>query len=142
MNRRQERINSLVRNTIGELLLSKLSDPRIDPARTSVTHVEVAQDILSAKVFISVMGTEGEQARTVQALQHAAGHIQELMMRQIELRTTPKLIFELDKQFKKTLETLVVLQRVADELRQKEESRHEAGGEQETEEGPRKSEEV
>lgn len=122
MNRRLERINALIRNTIGELLLSKISDPRIDPALTSVTRVEISEELTSARVFISVMGTETQQKLAIQALQHAAGHIQELMMRQIQLRNTPILQFQLDKQFKKTLETLRVLQQVAAEMREKDEA--------------------
>ena len=114
-----ERIGNLIRNTIGELLLSKISDPRIDPARTSVTRVEVADDLLTAKVYISVIGTEAQQRTTLAALRHAAGHIQELMMRQIELRLTPVLNFTLDAQFKKALKTLEILQKVSQELREK-----------------------
>lgn len=119
MTRRMERIGNLIRNTIGELLLSKISDPRIDPARTSVTRVEVADDLLTAKVYISVIGTEAQQRTTLAALRHAAGHIQELMMRQIELRLTPVLNFTLDAQFKKALKTLEILQKVSQELREK-----------------------
>ena len=121
MSRRLERINNLIRNTIGQLLLAKISDPRIDPARTSVTHVETADDLLSARVYISVMGTEGEQRRTLTALRHASGHIQERMMREIDLRSTPILTFDLDTKFKKTLETLQILQKVSQEIREKEE---------------------
>ncbi|RPI58873.1 MAG: 30S ribosome-binding factor RbfA [Planctomycetaceae bacterium] len=119
MTRRLERINALIRNTIGELLLAKISDPRIDPARTSVTHVEIADDLESAKVFVSVMGSPAQQKLAVSALQHAAGHIQELMMRQIQLRSTPRLTFVLDEQFKKTLEVLRSIQEAAEETRQR-----------------------
>ena len=112
-----------MRQIVGELLLTKLSDPRIDRARTSVTRVEVAEDLLTAKVYISVMGTEGRQNRTLQALRHASGHIQELIMRQMSLRTTPVLSFLVDTEFKKTLETLNIIQQVADEIRQKDEAR-------------------
>ena len=115
-----------MRKITGELLLTKLSDPRIDRARTSVTRVEVAEDLLTAKVYISVMGTEGRQNRTLQALRHASGHIQELIMRQMSLRTTPVLNFLVDTEFKKTLETLNIIQRVADEIRQKDEARLQA----------------
>jgi ribosome-binding factor A len=115
-----------MRQIVGELLLTKLSDPRIDRARTSVTRVEVAEDLLTAKVYISVMGTEGRQNRTLQALRHASGHIQELIMRQMSLRTTPVLNFLVDAEFKKTLETLNIIQRVADEIRQKDEARLQA----------------
>jgi ribosome-binding factor A len=123
MSRRTERISSLIRETIGSLLISKMSDPRIDPARTSVTKVEVPADLLTAKVYISVMGTEAEQRTTLRALQHAAGHIQELMAREISLRTTPRLSFEADVQFKKAIQTQAILQQVSEELRRQDELR-------------------
>jgi len=122
MSRRTERVGSLIRDTIGPLLLAKLSDPRVEPARTSITRVEVPEDLLTAKVYVSVIGTEGQQRRTLQALRHAAGHLQELMMEQIELRNTPRLEFVLDVKFKKTLETYQIIQRAMDEIRQKEQA--------------------
>ncbi len=118
-----------MRQIMGGLLLTKLSDPRIDRVRTSVTRVEVAEDLLTAKVYISVMGTEGQQNRTIQALRHASGHIQELIMRQMSLRATPVLSFLVDREFKKTLETLDIIQRVADEIQQKDEARLQAAQE-------------
>jgi len=127
MTRRLERINNLIRNTIGELLLSKMSDPRIDPALVSVTHVQTADDLLSAKVFVSVLGEEKKQKLTLEALRHASGHIQELMMRQIQLRSTPILRFELDTKFKETLKTLEILQKVSEEIRMKEQAQAATG---------------
>ncbi len=112
-----------MRQIVGELILTKLSDPRIDPARTSVTRVEIGEDLLTAKVYVSVMDTEGRQNRTIQALSHASGHVQELMARKMTLRHTPVLTFVLDAEFKKTLETLDIIQRVADEIQQKDQAR-------------------
>lgn len=120
MSRRTERVGNLIRTTIGQLLLSKLSDPRIDPARTSITRVEVPEDLLTAKVYVSVMGTEAEQRKTLRALKHAAGYVQERMMREIQLRHTPVLEFELDEGFKKALETMQLIDQAMDEIRQKE----------------------
>ncbi|MCK4602129.1 MAG: 30S ribosome-binding factor RbfA [Phycisphaerae bacterium] len=119
MSRRTERINNLIRNTIGRLLLSKISDPRIDLTKTSITRVEVPEDLLTAKVYVSVTGTDAQQRRTMRALRHAAGHIQELMMREISLRHTPVLDFVLDANFKKTLRTLDLIQQAMDEIRSK-----------------------
>jgi ribosome-binding factor A len=123
MSRRTERISNLIRNTIGQLLLSKLSDPRIDPARVSVTRVEVPEDLLTARVFVSVIGEQGEQRAALRALRRAAGHLQELMMRQVRLRHTPVLEFHCDDRFKKTLETLRVIQQVSDEMHRKDQER-------------------
>ena len=119
MTRRTERICSTIRRTIAEALLSKVADPRIDPARTSITNVEVAEDLLAAKVFVSVLGDEAAQRRTLEALRHAAGYFQELVGRQVQLRYTPSLEFHADTQFKKTLETLEAIQRVSEELARK-----------------------
>ena len=121
MSRRKERVSSLVRRTLGQLLLSKLSDPRVDPARTSVTEVEVADDLLSAKVHVSIIGTEQQQRTAIRALQHASGHIQELLMDQIRLRHTPVLRFILDTKYKKTMETLRIIDEAMAELKDEQE---------------------
>ena len=123
MSRRTQRIGNLIRQTLGQALLSKLSDPRLDSVRTSITRVEVPEDLLTAKVFVSVMGTEAEQSRVIHALKHASGHLQELIGRQISLRHTPILSFEVDKQFKSTLETLDLIQRAMDEIDQRQRDR-------------------
>jgi len=123
MSRRTERVGNMIRNIVGELLLSKISDPRIDPAKTSITHVDVAEDLLAAKVFVSVIGSEAQQRRTLRGLGSAAGHIQELMMRQMKLRNTPLLQFVLDKNFKQGLRTLQLIQQAMDEIDQRDQRR-------------------
>ncbi|MFA6132991.1 MAG: 30S ribosome-binding factor RbfA [Phycisphaerae bacterium] len=129
MSRRTERVAHLIRNTIGQLLLSKIADPRIDPARTSVTRVEVPEDLLTARVYISVLGSPTQQKLTLQALRHAAGHIQDLMARQVQLRNTPMLNFVADESFKKTLDTLGAIERAMTEIREKEARQAEQAGE-------------
>ncbi len=130
MNRRTERVASRIREILGQVLLSKIADPRIDPALTSVTRVEMPDDLLTAKVYISVIGDEGKQKLTLQALRHAQGHLQELMMRQISLRNTPLLHFVPDRQFKKTLVTLQLIDQAMEEIRRKEQETAAAGPDQ------------
>ena len=120
MSRRTERVSSMIRNTLGQLLLSKLADPRVDPARTSITHVEIFEDMLSATVYISVIGSEADSRKAVSALNGAAGHFQEMLGKRIYLRNTPHLKFELDVKFKKTLQTLELIQEAMDEIHEKE----------------------
>jgi len=122
MSRRTDRVDSLVRQTLGQLLLTKLSDPRFDPARTTITSVEVTEDMASAKVHISVIGTEADQRKALAALKHAAGHLQDLMMKEISLRQTPVLNFVIDTEFKKALATLEIIDQAMAEIREKEQS--------------------
>jgi ribosome-binding factor A len=120
MARRTERVANLLRNTIGDIIHQRLADPRIDSVATSVTRVEVPSDLLTAKVFVTVMGGDADQRKTLKALNHSAGRIQELMMREISLRHTPRLTFVLDTKFKKTIETLAIIQQAMDEIHEKE----------------------
>jgi ribosome-binding factor A len=130
MSRRTERLSSLIRECVGRAVLSKLSDPRIDPARTSVTRVEVPEDLLTARVYISVLGSEGDRRKTLRALRHAAGRIQELVVRQVRLRHTPVLSFEYDTRYQKTLETLGLIEQAMAEIREKEEAEGAGEGEE------------
>jgi ribosome-binding factor A len=123
MKRRTQRVSNLIRNIVSELVRTRLSDPRIEPARVSITRVEMPEDLLTARVYVSVIGSEADQRRTLRALRHAGGHIQELLMRQIQLRHTPVLEFVNDTQFKKTIQTLQVLSQVSEEIRRKDEQR-------------------
>lgn len=123
MTRRTDRIGNLIRNTLGSILLSKMSDPRFDPAKVSITRVEVPEDLLTARVYVSVLGEKKEQSLALAALNGAKGFLQEKLSREISLRNTPRLSFVIDEQFKKTMETLNILQEVAQELRQKDEER-------------------
>ena len=93
---------------------------RLDPAGVSVTRVEVAEDMTRAKVFCSVLGSDAQQRTALRALQSAAGRIQALMMRQVHLRFTPVLHFVPDVRFKKSLETLALIQQAMEELRAEE----------------------
>jgi len=117
MTRRTDRVDSLVRQTLGRMLLTKLSDPRIDPARTTITNVTVSEDLASAKVHVSVMGSQADQRKALAALKHAAGHLQELLMREVSLRQTPVLNFILDTEFKKALATLEIIDQAMAEIR-------------------------
>ena len=125
MNRRTERIGKLLQHEIGKVLLEKLADPRIDSARTSITRVEAAEDLVSAKVYISIIGTQAEQQCCIKALARAAGRIRAIVRDNITLRYMPVLEFVIDHQFKKTLETLDVIRQAMDEIRVKEEKEEE-----------------
>lgn len=125
MSRRTERVGHLIRKTLGHLFLAKMSDPRFDPVKTSITRVEVPEDLLTATVYISVAGDESEQSKTLSSLRHAAGFLQDRMMRRMQLRNTPRLNFQIDTQYKKTLETLSLISEVTEELRLKDQAKQE-----------------
>jgi len=93
---RTDRVGSLIREKIGELIVSgKIKDPRVD-SFLSVTRVEVSRDLAYADVFVSSYKTEAGLAKGVTGLQSAAGYIQAQLAKTMRIRSTPHLRFHVD----------------------------------------------
>ena len=89
------RINEAVRAELSRIIRNELKDPRI-AVMTSVTHVNVATDLKTCKVGISVLGTEEEKNSTMEALFSAAGFIRRALASGLNLRNTPEVMFYAD----------------------------------------------
>ena len=92
--KRLERVNQLIKEEISHLLQRELKDPRL--GFVTVTAVEATPDLKIAKVFVSVLGTEEQWARSLQALESARGFIWSWLRRHLDLRVTPELVFRPD----------------------------------------------
>jgi ribosome-binding factor A len=95
VNRRKDRINSLLKEVISDVIRDKVRNPDIHSLLT-VTKVEATKDYKNAKVYISVIATEQEKQMTLQALQTAAGFIGVNASKLVVLRFFPVLSFHLD----------------------------------------------
>lgn len=93
-NRRRRQVGDVVRAELARLLREDLRDPAIGFA--TITDVEMAPDLRSAKVHVSVYGDEEQFTRTVAALNHARGHLRSLVGRNCGLRFAPDLHFTED----------------------------------------------
>ena len=89
------RINSEVQRALSELIRMGVKDPRVS-SLTSVTDVEVAPDLKTAKVFVSVLGDEKKQKDTLEGLKSAMPYLRSQLAKSINLRNTPELRFQLD----------------------------------------------
>ena len=106
-----------------------LNDPRV-PAITSVTRVSVAEDLSTADVYVSIMGTEGQQNAALIALRHSAGVMRTLLTKSLSTRTTPFLKFHIDENLKKEIAILDLLKQVSDENAELDRKRATASGQQ------------
>ena len=80
---------------LADIIRTEIKDPRMDPL-TSVMSVEVAPDLKTCKVEVSVLGDEAHKEDTLKALRSASGYIRTLLARRVDLRNTPELTFHLD----------------------------------------------
>ena len=93
---RLKRVENLLRDHIGSLIImGVIKDPRVD-SLLSVTHVRVSKDVGYADVFISGIQSDRKVERGVDALNHAAGFIQHKLSGKLHLRNTPVLRFKKD----------------------------------------------
>ncbi len=89
------RINGEVQKELSMLISREIKDPRINPM-TSVVHVEVAPDLKTAKIYISVMGDDLSKKSTLQGLRSAAPFLRGQLAKSLNLRNTPELTFVID----------------------------------------------
>jgi ribosome-binding factor A len=90
---RTERVGEEFREILAEAI-HDLKDPRV--GFVTVTGVKVSADLRVAWVYYSVLGDERAQASTRAALRSAAPHLRHELGRQVRLKVTPELRFELD----------------------------------------------
>ena len=69
--RRMDRVNALLRERIGEVLVTELSDPRLASV-ISVIRVVTSSDLRNAKVYVSVLGDDSEKQKSLEALTSAS----------------------------------------------------------------------
>ena len=93
--KRIDRVNQLLREEISGLLQRELKDPRL--GFVTVTDVEVSKDLSTAKVYVSVFGTEEEWRASLAALESAKGFIRNWLKQHLTLRIVPTLSFRPDR---------------------------------------------
>ena len=92
---RPERVSELIRETVAEFLTTNVRDPRI--GFVTVTGVQVSADLGHATVQVSVMGSEEEKDRSLEGLASAARFLRSQVARELRLRTSPEIHFQLDR---------------------------------------------
>ena len=95
MTYRIERVNSLIRQEISQLLQRQVKDPRLG-AFIAVTQVSTSADLKRAKVFVSHIGNEEEKQETLIALASASGFFRRELARRLKLRHVPEISFQWD----------------------------------------------
>jgi ribosome-binding factor A len=91
---RLQRVRELLKREIGEVIRREL--PVSEAGLVTVNDVDVAGDLHSAVVFISILGTAEQQKRGLSMLTHHRKRIQGLVGRAVVLKYTPTLKFIID----------------------------------------------
>ncbi len=111
----------VIRDVVCDAVANRLNDPRIE-GFVSVMRVDVAADLRTANVYISIFGcSDVAQDKTFAAIMHARSRIQSLLankLRDAKFCTVLRLFK--DEEFKKTQQTMKLIDQAAGEIKKKE----------------------
>jgi ribosome-binding factor A len=93
-NPRARRLGAEIQRELTQLLRRDIKDERI--GNVTITAVDVAGDLRTAKVYYLVFGKTGADPRVQAGLTSAAGFLRNALSKSLMIRHTPTLSFELD----------------------------------------------
>lgn len=114
MSRRQKQVGQAIRREMSDLLRRHVSDPRIQGI-ISVTEVEITADLMQAKVFISVLGTEEQKAEVFAGLDSASDYLRRELGARLRLRFVPRLVFLKDDSLERAEHLLQLIDQTSKE---------------------------
>lgn len=114
MAHRIERVNSLIRQEISQLLQRQVNDPRLGSLIT-VTEVSTSADLKYARVFVSRIGSEEEKKETLSALASASGFFRRELAKHLKLRYIPVLSFQWDDSIERGDHLLQLIDKITSE---------------------------
>lgn len=94
MSQRTDRLDSQIRQELMDLLQREMKDPRV--GFVTITRVETARDLGSARVWVSILGTEEERERSMRALGVATPWLRRRLAERMTLRSVPQLSLRRD----------------------------------------------
>ena len=92
---RMRRVNEALREVLSAHLAEGLKDPRI--GFVTVTGVDTSPDLRSARVYVSVLGSDAERSDALAGLESSRGFLQAQIAAEVRMKRTPALEFVYDE---------------------------------------------
>ncbi len=97
MSKRIARFNEQLKRELSELIRTEVRDPRVGVV--TITGVDTAGDLGSAKVYVRVLGGGEELTSTLEGLTAAAPFLRTTLGRLLRVRRIPELRFREDRSY-------------------------------------------
>lgn len=98
MANKQERIATLIRKNIAEIIQFELKNPHL--GFVSIPEVKVSKDFSYAKIYVSFIN-EKDENEGIEVLEHSKGFIRSSLAKKMDTRRCPELSFVLDDGYKR-----------------------------------------
>jgi ribosome-binding factor A len=110
-NKRTDRINSLLREILAQIIQREVKNPNLSPL-TSISQVDISRDLSFARVYVNAIGTPEEKQKTLNAIIQARSFISHTASQKVRLRIFPTLRFYLDTSADKQMHIDAVLEKL------------------------------
>lgn len=101
-----------MKRVIAEAMFSVMQGDMVAPGLITVTEVSCGKDLRDATVKVSVFGDDALKETALQHLRHNARRFQQIINREVRLKFTPRLTFQLDLSLEKGDEVLSIISRL------------------------------
>ncbi len=118
-SRRVERVASLIKREVSQMLMVGIKDDRVGSGMVSVTDVEVSGDLQHAKIFVSIYGTDEAKTETMAGLKAATGFVRSELGQRLRLRRTPEILFREDRSVERGTRVLSLINQLSQEREEK-----------------------
>ncbi|MDX1689748.1 MAG: 30S ribosome-binding factor RbfA [Acidimicrobiia bacterium] len=106
------RVNETLREIIAEEV-ERLKDPGL--GFVTITGVDTAPDLRTARVYYSVIGEDDQAERTAQALERASSRLRAVVGGQVRMKYVPELTFEEDEAIQRGMRMEQLLREIREE---------------------------
>lgn len=117
---RTSRIGDQIQRELAMLIPREVKDPRL--GMITVTAVDVSRDMSHAKVYITLLGRDGDDAikENLDILNDAAGYLRSLIGKVMKIRSVPAMRFYYDASIRRGAELSALIERAVSEDRKRE----------------------
>lgn len=109
---RLERVNSLLKRVIADAMFRVFQGDDVNPGLVTVTNVACAKNLRNATVSVSIFGEEPEKRRILSHIISRTHEFERTVNREVRMKFTPQLRFELDYSIEKGDAVLALLDKL------------------------------
>lgn len=109
MTRRSEKVASLLREALSEIILYELNNPLFKNF-LSITEIRIGGDLRKATVYFRVFSADPKEVEN--ALNQSKGYIKKLLSEKITLKFMPDIEFKIDTSEEEERRLLELLERI------------------------------
>lgn len=113
------RLNSLLKEVISEVIHREIHHIPYINERITITRCEITADLHYAKVYVSILGSDADKIKALEALGQATHQITMLSSKKMRIRHFPALTFEVDTGLEKQMRIEALLYKIKNEREQR-----------------------